>query len=105
MLWQSRHNQASSAADLAADHEQPETGMTRIFIGIGKSDGLRPGELVAVIAGKCNMSGREIGTIDILDRSTFVEVPSDKTSKVISVLRKEKLRGRKAAVDVATPKR
>jgi ATP-dependent RNA helicase DeaD len=105
MLWQSRHNQASNAADLAADHEQPETGMTRIFVGVGKSDGLRPGELVAVIAGKCDMSGREIGTIDILDRSTFVEVPSDKTSQVISVLRKEKLRGRKAAVDIATPKR
>jgi ATP-dependent RNA helicase DeaD len=105
MLWQSRHNQASSAADLAADHEQPETGMTRIFIGVGKSDGLRPGELVAVIAGKCNMSGREIGTIDILDRSTFVEVPSGTASKVIAVLRKERLRGRKAAVDIATPKR
>lgn len=105
MLWESRHKQSSAAADLAADHEQPETGMTRIFVGVGKADGLRPGELVAVIAGKCNMSGREIGTIDILDRSTFVEVPSDATSKVISVLRKEKLRGRKAAVDIATPKR
>ena len=105
MLWQSRHNQASNAADLAADHEQPETGMTRIFVGVGKADGLRPGELVAVIAGKCDMSGREIGTIDILDRSTFVEVPTDKTSLVISMLRKEKLRGRKAAVDIATPKR
>jgi ATP-dependent RNA helicase DeaD len=105
MLWQSRHNQSSNAADLAADHEQPETGMTRIFVGVGKADGLRPGELVAVIAGKCDMSGREIGTIDILDRSTFVEVPTDKTSQVISMLRKEKLRGRKAAVDIATPKK
>lgn len=105
MLWESRYKQQNAAADLAADHQQPETGMTRIFVGVGKDDGLRPGELVAVIAGKCNMSGREIGTIDILDRSTFVEVPSDKTSLVISTLRKEKLRGRKAAVDIATPKR
>jgi ATP-dependent RNA helicase DeaD len=105
MLWESRHSEASDAADLAADHEQPETGMTRIFVGLGKTDGLRPGELVAVIANNCNISGRAIGAIDILDRSSFVEVPSDKSQQVMEVLRREKLRGRSARVDLATPRR
>jgi len=105
MLWQNRHQQLNTKDDLAADFEQPETGMTRIFLGIGRQDGVRPGELVAVIAGKCDISGRDIGTIDIMDRSTFVEVPSKKASKVITTLRKEKLRGKKVKVDVATPRR
>jgi ATP-dependent RNA helicase DeaD len=105
MLWQSRHIEESSAADFAADHEQPETGMTRIFIGLGKQDGLRPGELVATIAGQCDIPGKSIGAIDILDRSSFVEVPEAKSAQVIEVLRRAKLRGKKASVDIATPRK
>ena len=105
MLWQSRHTADTNAADLAADHEQPESGMTRIFVGLGKADGLRPGELVAVIANQCDIPGKSIGAIDILDRSSFVEVPSGKSQQVIEVLRRTALRGRKASVDIATPKR
>ena len=105
MLWQSRHTADTNAADLAADHEQPESGMTRIFVGLGKADGLRPGELVAVIANQCDIPGKSIGAIDILDRSSFVEVPSAKSRQVIEVLRKAALRGRKATVDIATPKK
>ena len=105
MLWQSRHSEEAASADFAADHEQPEVGMTRLFIGLGKQDGLRPGELVATIAGKCNIPGKTIGTIDILDRSSFVEVPSSKSEKVIDVLRRSKLCGKIAKVDVATPRR
>jgi ATP-dependent RNA helicase DeaD len=105
MLWQSQHTPESSDADFAADHEQPETGMTRIFIGLGKQDGLRPGELVATIAGQCDIPGKSIGAIDILDRSSFVEVPEGKSAQVIEVLRRAKLRGKKASVDIATPRR
>lgn len=105
MLWKNQHQVESSAADFAADHEQPETGMTRIFIGLGKQDGLRPGELVATIAGKCDIPGKSIGTIDIMDRSTFVEVPSDISNKVIEVLKRVRLRGKNPSVDVARPRR
>jgi ATP-dependent RNA helicase DeaD len=61
--------------------------------------------LVAAIANKSGLSGRSIGTIDILDRSTFVEVPTPEAENVISALRRIKIRGRKAKVDVATPRR
>jgi ATP-dependent RNA helicase DeaD len=106
MLWQSQHNAPTEMAEeLAADGEQPESGMTRIFVGLGRQDGLRPGELVAAIASKSGLSGRSIGTIDILDRSTFVEVPTAEADNVISALRRIKIRGRKAKVDVATPRR
>jgi len=105
LLWQNLHTAQDDTADYSADHEQPESGMTRLFIGLGKQDGLRPGELVAVIAGQCDIPGKSIGAIDILDRSTFVEVPSEIGPKAIEVLRRARLRGRKASVDVATPRR
>lgn len=105
MLWQSRHTEESADGDFAADCEQPETGMTRIFVGLGRQDGLRPGELVSVIANQCGISGRAIGAIDILDRSSFVEVPAGEADNAIDALRRTRLRGRKARVDVATPRR
>jgi ATP-dependent RNA helicase DeaD len=105
LMWQSRKSEASAEADLIADYEQPESGMTRIFVGIGKQDGLRPGELVATIANQCGLPGKVIGAIDILDRSTFVEVPSAHSERVIEVLRRSPLRGKKVKVDRATPRR
>lgn len=104
MLWKSQHKEESAAADFMADYEQPESGMTRIFIGLGKNDGLRPGELVATIAGKCDIPGKSIGAIDIMERSTFVEVPSHISSKVIETLKRTKLRGKTASVDIARPR-
>jgi ATP-dependent RNA helicase DeaD len=104
LLWQSRHSEESAEADLAADYEQPESGMTRIFVGLGKQDGLRPGELVATIANQCGLPGKVIGAIDILDRSSFVEVPSAQSEHVIEVLRRSPLRGKKVKIDLATPR-
>ncbi|HEX8835174.1 MAG TPA: DEAD/DEAH box helicase, partial [Abditibacteriaceae bacterium] len=104
MLWQSRHNEsAEMAEEFAADVEQPEFGMTRIFVGLGRQDGLRPGDLVGAIASKSGLTGRSIGTIDILDRSAFVEIPTSDADRVIEALRRTKLRGRKVTIQAAGP--
>lgn len=100
MLWQNQHSSAASAEDMV-DFEQPEQGMTRLFIGIGRQDGLRPADLVGAIAHEAGLTGRSIGVIDILDRTAFVEVPSAESERVINALRNTKLRGRKVKVDLA----
>ncbi|MBV9866103.1 MAG: DEAD/DEAH box helicase [Abitibacteriaceae bacterium] len=102
MLWQIQHNTAmSTAAEIEADGEQPEQGMARLFVGLGRQDGLRPADLVGAITHEAGLSGRAIGTIDILDRSAFVEVPVLKADSVIAALRKTKLRGHKVKVQIA----
>jgi ATP-dependent RNA helicase DeaD len=105
LLWVSRHKEESDSADLLADQEQPESGMTRLWIGLGRQDGLRPGELVAAIANSTGLAGKVIGAIDILDRSAFVEVPTNAHERVIEALKRSPLRGKRANVDVATPRR
>ena len=105
MLWQSQHNDSAKLAqEMAADGEQPEQGMTRIFVSLGRGDNLRPGDLVGLIANKTGLSGRDIGTIDILDRSSFVEVPSGSAEDAIQALRSAKLKGRKVDAQVARPR-
>ena len=99
LLWQSRHTGEDAKQD--ADFEQPESGMARIFIGLGRQDGLRPGDLVGAITNEAGIEGRAIGAIDILDRQAFVEVPAQDAERVIEALRATKLRGKRAKVGPA----
>ena len=104
MLWQSQHSgPAEAAEELNADSEQPEVGMTRLFVGLGRQDGLRPGDLVGAISNEAGLAGRTIGAIDILDRTAFVEVPAPDAQKVVIALRNATIRGRKVKVEVAQP--
>jgi ATP-dependent RNA helicase DeaD len=105
MLWQSQHSAPAEmvAEELAVDSERPEQGMTRLFVGLGRQDGLRPADLVGAIANEAGLHGRAIGAIDILDRTAFVEVPAAEAGNVVDALRRTKLRGRKVKVEVARP--
>jgi ATP-dependent RNA helicase DeaD len=58
---------------------------------------------VGAIANEAGLPGKAIGAIDILDRTAFVEVPSEKAEAVIAALHQTKLRGRRVHVQVARP--
>jgi ATP-dependent RNA helicase DeaD len=104
LLWQNLHSAAPAPEEVDADFEQPELGMTRIFIGMGRQDGLRPGDIVGAVAGEAGLSGKAIGVIDILDRSAFVEVPASDADRVVEALARTKLRNRKVKVQIARPR-
>jgi ATP-dependent RNA helicase DeaD len=74
------------------------TATTRLFVGTGRSSGVRPEDLVGVIARKSNLSGREIGAIEIADRFSLVEVPETAADDVVAALRQVSIKGRKATV-------
>jgi ATP-dependent RNA helicase DeaD len=73
-------------------------GTTRLFVGTGRSSGVRPQDLVGVIARKSNLSGKEIGAIEIADRFSLVEVPETAADHVVAALRQVTIKGRKATV-------
>ena len=51
--------------------------VARLFINIGKNQGIRPGDILGAIAGESGMPGRMVGSIDMFDNYTFVEVPRE----------------------------
>jgi ATP-dependent RNA helicase DeaD len=77
---------------------RPSQGMTRLFVGAGRSAGIRPQDLVGAIAGESRLSGREIGSIEIADRFSLVEVPDNAADDVIRALRGATIKGRTAYV-------
>ncbi|MCC7012383.1 MAG: DEAD/DEAH box helicase [Planctomycetes bacterium] len=76
--------------------ETPETA--RLFIGAGRFDALRPGDLVGAIANEAGLPGNAIGPIRIADRFSLVEVPADAAEQVIRALRGTTIRGRRVNV-------
>jgi len=76
----------------------PESGVTRLFFGIGRRAGLRPQDLVGAIAGESGLSAREIGAIQITDRFSLVEVPESAADMIIMAMRRSTIRGRRPTV-------
>jgi ATP-dependent RNA helicase DeaD len=92
---------AAAAAEFEVDGMAPERGMTRLFVAMGRTDGLRPQDLVGAIANEAGLRGKEVGAIDIYDRFSFVEVPAESAERVMEALGKATVRGRTVAVRVA----
>jgi ATP-dependent RNA helicase DeaD len=76
----------------------PSEGMQRVFVGAGRTAGIRPQDLVGAIAGESSLSGREIGAIEIADRFSLVEVPERAVDEVIGALRGTTLKGKRPTV-------
>ncbi len=76
----------------------PAGGMVRLYVGLGRSAGIRPQDLVGAIAGESRLRGGDIGAIEISDRFSLVEVPDDAAGEVIAALRGSSIKGRKAVV-------
>jgi ATP-dependent RNA helicase DeaD len=73
-------------------------GVVRLHIGSGRNDGLRPQDLVGAITGEAGVAGREIGTIEIANDFTLVDVTEGVANEVIAALRGSKIKGRKVSV-------
>lgn len=76
-------------------------GMTRLFISIGKKDGVRAGDFVGAIAGETGLPGEMIGNIKILESFSFVEVPDEHAENVINVLSSSNIKGKAVFVEPA----
>jgi ATP-dependent RNA helicase DeaD len=79
-------------------HSAPRGDTTRLYIGAGRSAGIRPQDLVGAIAGESSLTGRDIGAIEISDRFALVEIPKRAADEVIGALRGTLIKGRKATV-------
>lgn len=72
--------------------------MGRVYIGAGKAAGVRPQDLVGAIANESDVPGKAIGSIEITERFSVVEVPLAQLDEVIAALRNSVIKGRKALV-------
>jgi len=75
-----------------------EAGFVSLQFNLGRSAGLRPGDLVGAIANEANMRGSEIGAIKINDKSAFVQVPEKQVGKILRSMDGAKIRNKPVRV-------
>jgi ATP-dependent RNA helicase DeaD len=81
----------------------PGRGMARLYIDVGRDDGVRPADIVGAIANEAGIPGRAIGVIELFDRFAFVEVPTNQVERVMRALKRTTIRGHKIAPSLAKP--
>ena len=85
-----------------------EDGEPEYLVGcineIGKKQKAKPGDILGAIAGESGMPGKLIGTIDMYDKYTFVEVPREYAHEVLAAMKNAKIKGKKVAVEPANSK-
>ncbi len=66
----------------------------RMYVGVGRLAGVRPGDLVGALANEARLDPRAIGAIQIADRFSLVELPASAIAGVIAALRNATIRGK-----------
>nr|MDE7297399.1 DEAD/DEAH box helicase [Lachnospiraceae bacterium] len=87
--------------DVFGDTGAEEEGMVRLFINLGKKNNIRPGDILGAIAGETRMPGRLIGSIDLYDKYTFVEVPREYAAEVLERMKDVRIRGKSVNIEPA----
>ena len=83
----------------AAGTRPPKAGTTRLFVNAGRASGVRPQDIVGALANESNLTGRDIGAIQIHERHALVEIPEHAADDVLRSLKgTTTLKGRRANV-------
>lgn len=78
-----------------------EEGYTRLFLNLGKTDGFYAKEIMKLV--NDHVHGKvEIGRIDLMKNFSFFEVAEEEADRVIQLLNKVQVKGRRVNVEVAT---
>lgn len=78
-----------------------EKGYTRLFLNLGKTDGVYTNQIIDLINRNLKRERIEIGRIDLMQNFSFFEVAEQQASMVLKALNKVSMNGRKVVVEIA----
>ncbi len=71
----------------------PDVPMERFRVAVGRKHGVKPGELVGAIANEAGIEGDYIGTINILDECSTIDLPEGMPKQILRHLKKTRVKG------------
>jgi ATP-dependent RNA helicase DeaD len=87
------------------NYDQNDGDMVRCFINIGRKDKVAPGDIVRAIADACRVPGNAVGRIDIYNEYSFVDISRQHAEKVLDVMDKNTIKGKRINIEKAKAKR
>ncbi len=99
-----REHGSDHQEEIQAAASATEPGMTRLYLDLGRTDGIRPMDVVGAIANEAKIPGKSIGQIEITDRYTLVDVPTQFVDRVTRALDHARMRGKPVNVEIPKAK-
>ena len=91
-------------SERAAGGERPPSrsagGFSRVFLGIGERDGVKPGDLVGAITGESGITSDRIGKLEIRDSHTVAEIAAGDADTVVEKMNGVSLKGRRVTARI-----
>lgn len=78
--------------------------MVRLYLSAGRKQKIKPGDVLGAITGESGMPGKAIGSIDMYDRYTFVDVPRKYYKQVLKSMKNKKIKGSRIYMEKAEMK-
>lgn len=75
-------------------------GKQRVFLGAGKRDGVRVGDIVGAVANEAGIPGDRIGSVELFESHAIVELSSDDATRTVQALGNVSLRGRRLSARI-----
>ncbi len=97
-----KHKKLRAAGETAPALVAGETA--RLLIKLGKKQGIRPGDIVGAITGETDLTGRQIGAIEIHDGFSLVDVPRSLAPGLIEVMSRCQIKGHPVFIKPAKAK-
>lgn len=92
-------------AHQSSEHSSEKNGMVRCFINIGRKSKISAKELIEAITDTAGIPASQIGTIDIYDKFTFVEISKNSAHDVLKAMKRSRLKGQDINMDLAEKKK
>jgi len=96
-----QHEQRMRSGRESGTSRIAQKGYSRLFINLGKADGIRPQDLIALMNDFIPGKKIAVGKIDLMKNFSFFEVKESDRNKVIKGLNKQTALGRRIGVEVA----
>ncbi len=82
-----------------------ENDMVRLFINIGSDNKIQPKHIIESLVESSGLPGKMVGSIDIFDKYSFVEVPKEFASEVLRSMKNYTIKGKRINIEKSTPRK
>jgi ATP-dependent RNA helicase DeaD len=76
-------------------------GQTRLWMNLGETQGIKPIDVVNAVAGETGLPGKVVGTVDVREKHSFVDVAAEHVNGIVAKLNRAEINGHKVKVKVA----
>ncbi|HEY5586210.1 MAG TPA: DEAD/DEAH box helicase [Ruminiclostridium sp.] len=84
--------------DISTEYNN-ESDMVRFFINIGSESQIQPKHIIESLVESTGLPGKMVGSIDIFDRYSFVEVPKEFAPEVLKSMKNYTIKGKRINIE------